>query len=436
MQAAALSVLIYLGAACSTGDADRSDALIADLETRIPSVVSSGNSPSMQVAVVHRDRIIWSRGFGEDPSIYSIYMNGSVQKVFTSVAVLQLVEQGILDLDADVGSYLPFEVRHPGYPDRRITLRTMLGHRSGLGAAPHQFDWDTDSTFTKYRPACPPELLEMSLERFLVESLTPEGINYDEGIWVARPDSRYHYALIVAPMLRYMIGQVAGESFPNHMQKNIFDPLGLANSGYSAEPFAERNIIPHTRIDGKNIELPIWGGNGYMMRTTAEDQARLMLALMGDGRVGAARLLRPETVKLMRARTSRFKVLFESSPDIQHSGEGLGLNLFRGGWIGFGGSTPGYQCLWRFHPSRQVGYVILSNVNAILGGGDNYASARADIYEVQDALLAVLDPTLKVRSRAAEAAIVGLVALASVLAIGHWWRRRPARRLRDQPERA
>jgi hypothetical protein len=59
----------------------------------------------------------------------------------------------------------------------------------------------------------------------------------------------------------------------------------------------------------------------------------------------------------------------------------------------------------RFHPSRQVGYVILSNVNAILSGGDNYESARSDIYRVQDALVSILDPTLVIRYRTLEVLI-------------------------------
>jgi len=65
----------------------------------------------------------------------------------------------------------------------------------------------------------------------------------------------------------------------------------------------------------------------------------------------------------------------------------------------------------RFHPSRQVGYVILSNVNAILGGGENYESARSDIYRVQDALISILDPTLTIRRRAGELGIVGALIL-------------------------
>jgi CubicO group peptidase (beta-lactamase class C family) len=201
----------------------------------------------------------------------------------------------------------------------------------------------------------------------------------------------------------------------------------MTSSGYSAEQFAGRHTVPHTRIDGGNVALPIWSGRGHMMHTTAEDQARFMLALMHGGESGDFRLLRPETVELMQTSATRHKVLFRSSPDLQRTGDGPGLHEFRGGWFGYGGSTPGYQCLWRYHPSKQVGYVILTNVNAILGGGVNYASARREIYDVQDALVAVLDPTLVVRSRTAEAAIVGAIALGWAVVFVLWWRRKQAR---------
>jgi CubicO group peptidase (beta-lactamase class C family) len=422
-------LLIGLVAACSPRGSDRSESLVARLESQIPDVIARGNSPSMQVTVVHGDRLIWSRGFGENPRVDSVHMNGSVQKVFDAVAVLQLVERGLVDLDVDVGTYLPLELRHPGYPNKPVTVRMLLAHRSGLGAADHQFAWDTGSAFSpEYRPACPPDLLEMSLKQFVAASLTPEGSNHNERIWIAEPGTRYHYSLVAFPLLRSMVEQVTGQSFPDYMRQNIFDPLEMTNSSLKAEMFAGRHTVPHTRIDGENVELPVWNGRGYHMHTTAEDQARFMLALMNRGQTADFQLVRDETVELMQTRTTRHKVLFKSSPDMQRIGDSPGLNLFRSGWYGYGGSTPGYQCLWRYHPSKKIGYVILTNVNAILGGGDNYASARSEIYDVQDALVAVLDPTLAVRSRAGEIAFVGAITLAWAAVLVLLRRRKRARR--------
>jgi hypothetical protein len=135
-------------------------------------------------------------------------------------------------------------------------------------------------------------------------------------------------------------------------------------------------------------------------------------------------LLRPETIELMRQRTTSFKTLFKSSEDLPSAGRGLALVVLRGGWYGTGGSAPGFQCLLRFHPSRRVGYVILSNVNAILSGGKNYESARRDIYTVQSGLVSILDPTFAIRRRTGEIVILG-TALSLSLAAGVWnrWRR-------------
>jgi CubicO group peptidase (beta-lactamase class C family) len=149
-------VLLVLAALCSrTGPGDRA-SLVARLDATIPAVIAAGNAPSTQVAVVHDGRIVWSRAFGENTSVDHVYMNASVQKTFTAAAVLQLVEAGLVDLDADVGEYLPFPVRHPEFPGTPITTRMLLAHRSGLDAFPHQFAWDTESAFAPdYRPACP-----------------------------------------------------------------------------------------------------------------------------------------------------------------------------------------------------------------------------------------------------------------------------------------
>lgn len=422
-----LSVLVVFCSACSVTGPRDTTSLVTELDAELPIVVASGNSPSIQVAVVHRDRVAWSRAFGENTSTDHVYMNASVQKVFTAVAVLQLVERGLVNLDTDVNMYVPFTVRHPVFLETPITVRMLLTHHSGLDAFPHQFGWDTESTFSpKFRPPCPNYLLAMSLEEFLMASLMPEGSNYDQQAWVSEPGQEYHYSVSAYPLLRYLVGQVAGQSYDEYMHENVFAPLGMTSSGFSADEFAGRHAIPYTRIDGENIELPIWNGQGSMMHTTAEDMAKFMLALMNNGQYGDFYLLQPETIDLiMQQRTARFKVLFRSSDDLPRKGHGLGLFVFRGGWFGSGGSAPGFQCLFRFHPSEQVGYVIFSNVNAILGGGDNYESARSDIYEVQDALVSILDPTFVIRCRASELGVVGVLML-YFLVVRLWVRRKQA----------
>jgi len=432
------SILVVFLIACSVTELSDTTSLIAELDAELPKVIARGNSPSIQLAVVNQDQVVWSRAFGENSSVEHVYMNASVQKVFTSIAVLQLIERGIVDLDTDVSIYVPFAVRHPGFLETPITVRMLMAHRSGLDALPHQFAWDTEATFSpEYRPPSPDHLLVMSHEEFLIASLIPEGSNYDSRAWVYEPGQEYHYSVSAYPFLRYLVGQVTGQSYDAYMHENIFVPLGMTNSGFSAEEFAERHAIPYTRIEGKNIELPIWNGQGSMMHTTAGDMAKLMLALLNDGRVGDFQLLQPETIELMQQSMTRFKTLsfFRSNDDLTYKGYGLGLFVFRSGWFGYGGSAPGFQSLLRFNPSRRVGYVILSNVNAILGGGENYESARREVYDVQDALISILDPTFVIRRLTiSEIGLVGAMVVYSLIVRGFWVRwRKSKRRNKEAP---
>ena len=241
----------------------------------------------------------------------------------------------------------------------------------------------------------------------------------------SRPDSQSRCSVSAHPLLHLLVEEASEQTYSDYMQDNVFGPLRMANSAFNPDGFLDRHTIPHARIDGDNIKLPVWTGNGDMLHTTAEDQARLMIALMRGGRIDDFTLLRPESVELMCQPASRFRILFKTSRDQQPSGHGLGVFLFRGGWVGHGGSSPGFQTLWRYHPTKRLGYVIMSNVNGILGGGANYDSARSGIFSVQDSLLAVLDPALRIRSRTAEIAIVGAVVLMWVgIARRVWLRKR------------
>lgn len=420
-------------AACGVTEPGDFASLAAELDAALPKVTGRGNSPSVQVAVV-QGQDIWSRAYGANTSTAHVYMNASVQKVFTAAAVLQLVERGLIDLDADVGSYLPFAVRHPDYGEKPITVRMLLAHRSGLDAFRDQFDWDTESAFApRYRPSAPADVQALSHEEYLKASLSPRGSNYDPQAWISEPGREYHYSVSAYPLLRYLVGQVAGQSYAAYMRANIFLPLGMTGSGFSVAEFAGRHATPYARIDGANIELPVWDGRGGMMHTTAEDMARFMVALMNGGRYGGYQVLQPETVTQMQRRTTRFTrlSLFKGSGDLVRAGHGLALFVFRGGWVGHGGSAPGFQCLFRYHPSTRVGYVIMSNVNGILGGGENYASASRGIYEVQDELISILDPLFVVRRLTLiEFAFTGAVAVYIVGMVWFWARRRAGRRPR------
>ena len=117
-------------------------AAVAVLERFIAHEMTDKGIPALSIALVDDQRIVWSQGFGfADPkgkvsaTAETIYRVGSVSKLFTDIAVMQLVEQGKIDLDAPVTRYLP-DFRPRNLFGKPITLRQLMSHRSGLVREP------------------------------------------------------------------------------------------------------------------------------------------------------------------------------------------------------------------------------------------------------------------------------------------------------------
>src|SRR5262249_36570080 len=114
------------------------EAAAKALEAFITREIEDKRLPALSIALVDDQQIVWARGFGfADPkaktpaTAETVYRVGSVSKLFTDIAVMRLVEQGKLDLDAPVTKYLPdFKPKNPF--NKLITLRQMMAHRSGL----------------------------------------------------------------------------------------------------------------------------------------------------------------------------------------------------------------------------------------------------------------------------------------------------------------
>ena len=301
---------------CSAQKSDQISKIDIEIENRIKEIMVSGELPSVQIAVINQNQIVWSKTLGENSGTQSLYMNGSVQKVVDATAVLQLYEKGMIDLDADISEYIPFEISHPKYPNVPITTRMLLSHRSGLDAVRDQFEWDTECKFVEYRPTCNPETQNMSLGKYLIASFTSSGSNYNPNIWIFEPGEKYHYSVSAYPLLRYLIEHVSGNPYPEYMKENIFEPLGMLNTGFVLEDYIDQHAIPYTRINSVNVELVFWNGNGYMMRTTAEDMGKFMLAHMSNGFYNQFQLLMPETIEAMQSKESKGKSILNRNSEL------------------------------------------------------------------------------------------------------------------------
>lgn len=148
----------------------------------------------------------------------TVYRFASVSKTVTATALMQLYEQGLFDLDDDIGDYLGFEVYNPNYPDDAITFRMLLSHTSSLQ------DGSGYSTFlsASYNQTPPPAINEL---------ITPTGNFYTADMWrTERPGSYYMYSNLNFGVIATLIEKISGERFDIYVRESLFEPLEIAGS--------------------------------------------------------------------------------------------------------------------------------------------------------------------------------------------------------------
>lgn len=344
-----------------------------NVDTEILDLMAEYEVPSLQAGIVLQDQLVWVKGYGAQPSLDTVYMIGSITKLFTATAILQLHERGVIDLDADINDYLPFEVRNPSYPGLRITIRMFLTHRAGLAHdVSYSLLWDNDEqaiewanenlggniTLWERRP---------SLGEFLNGSLTPGGAYYSPDNWLLQPGTQWRYSNAGFLLLSYLVEQVTEQPFAYYVHENILDPLGMANTGYRASDFADRNAIPYERWNGTIIAYPVYDFlnlGGGALRSTVQDLAQFMIAHMNQGRIDGVQLLEPETVELMQEK--QFSLTGSDLGWVgllDFDGYGLGLVLFKNRLRGHSGAVPGYLALMLFKVTEQgsSGTIVMRN---------------------------------------------------------------------------
>ena len=242
------------------------------------------------VALVSQGELLFARGYGVadletgrtvDAERTRFHI-ASISKLFIWTAVMQLVEDGRLDLHTDINRYLTsFQV--PEAFGQPITMAHLMTHTPG-------FDNRAQGLFAREGSALP--TLAEAVEQMLPARITPPGeqsaySNYGSGL----------AALIVQ--------EVAGEPYERVVQTRILDPLGMHDTSLAqpqAGRFAEHLAHPY-QFDGETLRLqadlvPLAPAGS--ITSTANDMAQFMIAFLGDGAVGGQRMLRPETVQQMR----------------------------------------------------------------------------------------------------------------------------------------
>lgn len=378
----ALSVAMIGTAAAQAGttvpSAEAIESLVASV---VPAQLAEAGIPGATVAVVLGGETVLLAGYGvadvEDGrpvEADTVFRIGSVGKLITFTAVMQLVEQGRLDLHADVTTYLDLELptrleRHPFSGDPGpITLAHLLTHTAGFEDARGGYALDA---------AALPSLAQAMRERMPLR--------------IFRPGEAVAYSNYGAALAGYVVERVSAQPFAAYVEEHVFAPLGMERSTF-AQPLPPE-LAPHLArasrmIDGELVRdrfvytgMPPAGSTS----TTARDMARFMLAHLGDG----GGVLAPETLALMHAQQ------FSHHPRLDGMTYGFVERTVNGQRVLFhGGDIFSYQSGLFLLPEHDLGLFV-----SYSGGG--YGEPLTLFHELMDAFFPA--PTVPAPQQAAGA---------------------------------
>jgi CubicO group peptidase (beta-lactamase class C family) len=321
------------------------------LETWIESQMAYKGWPGVSIGIVYDQTLIWTKGFGyadlekKTPATPdTIYRIASNSKMFTSIAILKLREEGKLQLDDPVAKHLSWfniKNKHPDAPV--VTIRHLLTHTSGL---PREaaFPYWTDFKFPTRE-----QIIEKLPEQ---ESIYPS-------------ETKWKYSNLAFTLAGEIVSAVSGESYDEYIHGQILEPLGMSSTsvvlsdehksrlatGYGRRvPDGSRQVMPFT--DCKGITP---AGN---MSSTVKDLARFVSWQFRLRESGGNEIVKASTLKEMQR-------VHWLRPDWK-SGWGLGFMIIHKetrDLVGHGGHVAGYQTDVTISPKEKVAVIVLVNAD-------------------------------------------------------------------------
>jgi CubicO group peptidase (beta-lactamase class C family) len=295
---------------------------VTSLQRRLEALQAGGRLPGVVAGVLAAGELAWTgaAGAGELTQQYRI---GSITKTMTAVAVLQLRDEGLLDLDHPIGRYVP----ETGYAD--ATLRSLLSHTSGMQSEPVGPWWERSPG---------------------VDFATLSAANDGSGA-VARAGEYYHYSNLGFALLGEAVARLRGAAWWDVVRDRQLVPLGMTRTTYHPEaPVAQGYSVDHfagTLTGEPHQDAGAMASAGQAWSTVA-DLAR-WARFLADGH--------PEVIA---AETLREMARLQPPAEVY----GLGLRRVRQGGrvlVGHGGMMPGFQAGVFVDPDRRDGVVVLCN---------------------------------------------------------------------------
>lgn len=323
---------------------------VADLEAFLDGAMAAHmpaqEIPAAVVAVVKDGQLIFSKGYGYadrekrtpvDPA-RTLFRPGSVSKLFTWTAVMQLHERGLLDLDADVNTYLK-DFQIPATFPEPITMKHLMTHTPGFEDGALGFLFVRDPS--KIVP------LSQSLAAHIPLRVRP-------------PGTYSSYSNFGTALAGLIVANISGMSFEEYVEKNIFQPLGMEHSTFR-EPLPE-NLAPDMATGyrhkagvykSESFEYIANFGPAGGLSSSANDMARFMIAHLQNGRFGDNRILEEATAQKMHSQ------IYTLDPRLPGMAYGFYETKMNGQHIiGHGGDTLWFHTNLALLPEHNVGLYV------------------------------------------------------------------------------
>lgn len=328
------------------------EILIAESKTQ--------NLNSLAFCVVKKDSILWTDAIGyadiknsKLATPETRYLIASISKVITATAVFKLIEEGKINLDEDINTYLPFKVKNPHFPNNKITVKMLLNHSGSIAEGYLSVDgysWNEDS----------PTPLGICNRDFFEEG---RQFYSQKNFYKYEPGSVGNYSNMGYSLLGYIVEVVSNQPFDLFCKDKIFLPLGMNKTEWRLKniPFDEL-AIPYSLYFNSNkphFTFPDYPNGG--LRTTVIDLSKILRMLIMKGNYKGLEILKASTIELMQTHLLSFSV----GPEKLDMGLGLyGTDIQGKLLLGHGGNEQGTSTAMHYDKDTQVGVIIFTNTTA------------------------------------------------------------------------
>jgi CubicO group peptidase (beta-lactamase class C family) len=315
--------------------------------------------PGLSACMVKGQQVVWSGAYGTanfeqftPVTTQTLFTIASLSKLIAGTAVVQLFENGQIDLDDDINDYLDFDVNNPNFPYSAITFRMLLQHRSSL------IDPESAIYETMVLGDSP-----IDLGQYLEDNLSVNGTNYHPEYYSSynAPGEAIWYSNFGFSLLGFLVGEISGMEYPDYCREFIFDPLCMEETSFFFSEIDTNNVaMPYAYYSGEYVPFGYYSIALYpsaLLKTNVEELSRFLIAYTGRGTM--------DDVSIFSQASADLLTPFSFEEDNLAWWNGLTWTYtfhFPNDEVWYhGGYMPGIRTRINYYPEDSTGLIILTN---------------------------------------------------------------------------